>query len=65
MTSLDYCENVMSVMLGVDCFIVGTGCACHFKTIWQNSANQGEEGGGRGRRERAGSNSCPGEDEAP
>lgn len=34
--------------MGVDGFVVGFCCACHFKTIWQNSANQSKEGGGKG-----------------
>lgn len=34
--------------MGVDGFVVGFRCVCHFKTIWQNSANQNKEGGGKG-----------------
>ena len=34
--------------MGVDGFVVEICCSCHFKTIWQRSANQSDEGGREG-----------------
>ena len=34
--------------MGVGGFVVNVFYACSFKIIWQNSANQSKEGGGKG-----------------
>ena len=47
-----YKENVMIdrdvPQMGVEGVVVDICCSCGFKTIWQYSANQSDEGGGKG-----------------